>query len=140
MLRLQIKNIIKKSKLTITKNRKKVLSILLNSEKPLSLKEIRLLISDIDRVTLFRILSVFEEKKIIHTINLESNKKLYALCYEECDVTQSEHRHKHIHFQCDKCNDVSCLSINESPKVSVPNYIINNLNINASGICINCKK
>ena len=140
MLRLQVKNIIKKSKLTITKNRKKILSVFLNAERPLSLKEIRLLIIDIDRTTLFRILSVFEEKKVIHIINMEGNNKLYALCHQECNVNRLEHRHKHIHFKCDDCNNVTCLSINKFPQLNVPNYMINNLNINASGICVNCKK
>ena len=134
---LKIKNIIKISKLTLTKNRKKVFNAFIKSGKPLSLKGIRLLVGDIDRVTLFRILSAFESKRIIHVINLESGQKLFALCNKECQ--KDAHVHNHIHFHCEHCDDVSCLPIKEWPQVSVPYYTFNNLSINASGLCINCK-
>jgi len=136
VLHLQIKNIIKRTGLTLTKSRKKVLNIFLNSEKPLSLKQLRLLVSDMDRVTLFRILSFFEDNKIIHTIRLDKGQDLFALCVEECEKEQ--HQHNHIHFQCQNCEDVSCLPIKDFPVLSAPNYVINNLSINAVGICKNC--
>ena len=138
MLRLQIEKIIKNSGLSATKTRKKVLSIFLKSKKPISLKEIKKLLDYVDRVTLFRILSVFEEKKIIHIINIGDNQKLYALCHQECKTHNSGHNHNHIHFQCDDCHDVLCLPIVEFPQFNVPNYIINNVNINASGQCSKC--
>lgn len=137
MLHIKVKNIIKNRSLVITKNRINVLKVFIKSGKPLSLKEIRLSINNIDRVTLFRILSVFEENKIIHTINLDNVKKLYALCNQECE-SQAIHTHNHIHFYCEDCNDVFCLPINKFPKLSVPNYIFNNLSISAYGKCSNC--
>ena len=136
MLRLKIENIIKKHGLSLTKTRKKVLKLFLNSNKPLSLKEIRSLVGDIDRVTLFRILSVFEEKSIIHNIRLESGQNLFALCKEEC--SEDQHDHNHVHFQCESCDDVSCLEIDNFPSFKIPNYKLNNININISGICKHC--
>ena len=59
MLRLQIEKIIKNSGLSATKTRKKVLTAFLKSKKPITLKEINKTIANVDRVTLFRILSVF---------------------------------------------------------------------------------
>ena len=138
MLRLQIKKFIKISKLTLTKTRLKVFNALVKSGKPLSLKEIRLLVGEIDRVTLFRILSAFESKRIIHVIILESGQKLFALCNIECQKVA--HVHNHIHFHCEYCDGVFCLPIKEWPKVSVPYYTFNNLSINVSGLCINCKE
>ena len=138
MLRLQAEKIIKDSGLSATKTRKKVLSFFLKSKKPITLKEITKTIDHVDRVTLFRILSVFEEKKIIHVINIGDNQKLYALCHQECKTHNSAHSHNHIHFQCDDCHDVLCLPIVEFPQFNVPNYMINNVNINASGQCSKC--
>ena len=59
MLRLQIEKIIKNSGLSATKTRKKVFTAFLKSKKPITLKEINKTIANVDRVTLFRILSVF---------------------------------------------------------------------------------
>ena len=136
MLRLKIENIIKQHGLSLTKTRKKVLKLFLKSIKPLSLKEIRSLVGDIDRVTLFRTLSVFEEKRIIHNIRLENGQNLFALCKEEC--SEDQHEHNHVHFQCESCDDVSCLEIDNFPLFKIPNYKLNNININISGICKHC--
>ena len=138
MLRLQIEKIIKDSGLSATKTRKQVLTAFLKSKKPITLKEIKKTIAHVDRVTLFRILSVFEEKKIIHVINIGDNQKLYALCHQECQTHNSDHSHNHIHFQCDDCHDVLCLPIAEFPQFNVPNYMINNVSVNASGQCSKC--
>ena len=136
MLRLKIENIIKSHGLSLTKSRKRVLRFFLTSLSPLSLKQIRLLVGDIDRVTLFRVLSVFETKKIIHRIRLEDGQNLFALCKEQC--AEDKHVHNHIHFQCERCDDVSCLPINDFPTLKVANYIFNNVNINVSGFYNNC--
>jgi|TARA_B100000530_G_scaffold74736_1_gene44305 Fur family ferric uptake transcriptional regulator len=136
VLRLQIKNIIKKSQLSLTKNRKKVLRVFLTKNKPLSTHDIQSLVGNIDRVTLFRILSAFEDKKIIHIIRLDNGQKLFALCTQDCD--ESKHIHNHVHFQCTKCDDVSCISVDNFPQFQLPQYVINNVNININGLCINC--
>ncbi|MBJ05354.1 MAG: Fur family transcriptional regulator [Flavobacteriales bacterium] len=136
MLHLKIKNIIKSTNISLTKSRKKVLIVFLKASKPISLKYIRSAIGKMDRVTLFRILSLFEEKGIIHSIRFNDVNTLYALCNDEC--SGEKHNHNHIHFQCIECDDVSCLNIKEFPTIKIPNYTISNLNINASGICLNC--
>ena len=136
MLHLQIKKILNECGLSITKHRKKVLSTILKSDKPVSFNDIKSLVGPIDRVTLFRILSAFEEKNIIHVIRLDNGSKLFALCESKCD--QANHNHDHIHFHCESCNDVLCLPIENFPQFNIPKYLINNVNININGLCINC--
>ena len=136
MLRLKIENIIKSHGLSATKARRRVLKYFLKLDKPLSLKTIKLLVSPIDRVTLFRILNSFEKKGIIHSIRLENGQHLYALCKETCH--NGQHSHQHIHFTCETCEDVSCLSIANFPKLSLTDYKFNNININVSGVCQSC--
>jgi len=136
MLRFKVENIIKSHQLSVTKIRKKVLRVFLKSLKPLTLQDIRLLVGSIDRITLFRILSTFEDKGIIHKIRLEHGDVLYALCQETCQA--GKHNHKHIHFKCESCDTVSCLTIDNFPIFSIPNYQFNNVNINVSGFCQLC--
>ena len=138
MFQIQIEKILKVSNLSVTKNRKKVLKVFLKLGKPLGLKMIKSSIPNIDRVTLFRILSVFEKHQIIHAIHLQNRDRLYALCNHECSSSENVHTHKHIHFQCEDCSEVICLPIDVLPIVNVPNYIVYELNINATGVCSNC--
>ena len=123
MLHLKTKKLLKKSSLAITKNRLKVLSFFLKSDKPISLKAINFEFKNFDRVTLFRI--------------LDNGKKLFALCKNECS-NSSRHNHNHVHFVCKKCEDVSCLDIENFPVLNAPNFTFSEISINASGICSNC--
>ena len=136
MLRLKAENIIKNHGLSVTKTRKRVLKCFLKFDKPINLKTIRSYIKPIDRITLFRILSSFESKGIIHSIRLDKKDTLYALCKNTC--IDGNHNHNHIHFQCESCDDVSCLFIDNFPVISLPDYKFNNININVSGICQSC--
>jgi Fur family ferric uptake transcriptional regulator len=138
VFQIQIEKILKNSDLAVTKNRRKVLKVFLKVGKPLDLKTIKSSIANIDRVTLFRILSAFEDCQIIHAIHLDSGDRLYALCNQECSSGEKNHTHNHIHFQCEDCSDVICLPVDTFPVVNIPNYIVNQLNINASGVCANC--
>ncbi len=137
MLHLKVKNLLKNSGLAVTKSRLKVLLFFLKTNKPLGANSIRSKFKNFDRVTLFRILTVFEKNNLIHSINLEDGKKLYALCGHECS-SSSNHVHNHIHFICEQCDDVSCLSIDQFPTISVPNYLFKDVNINVTGLCSNC--
>ena len=101
MLHLNSKNLLKDCSLAVTKNRFKVLNFFLKEAKPIDLKIINSKFKDLDRVTLFRILSIFEKNKLIHSIVLDNGKKFFALCNHKCRVADN-HNHKHIHFVCNK--------------------------------------
>ena len=137
MLHLKIKNLLKNCSLAVTKNRSKVLNFFLKEGKPVDLKALNSKFKDLDRVTLFRILSIFEKNKLIHSIILDNGRKFFALCNHECRVTPN-HNHKHIHFVCNKCDDVTCLDLDNFPKLKVPNYTFNEISINVNGVCSNC--
>ena len=137
MLHLKSKKLLKNCSLAVTKNRSKVLSFFLKEGKPIDLKTINFKFKDFDRVTLFRILSIFEKNKLIHSIILDNGKKYFALCNNECRENDN-HNHKHIHFVCDKCDDVICLDVDNFPKLKVPNYTFNEISINVNGVCSNC--
>ena len=138
MLHLKVRKRLKKSGLAITKQRSKVLGVMFNLAKPSSLKEIRLSLGLIDRVTVFRILNSFEKNNIIHVISLEDGSKLYALCEDKCSALNTCHSAEHVHFKCNSCSDVSCLPLQKFPEITISNHFVSKVNINVSGICVNC--
>ena len=137
MLHLKVKSLLKSHSLAVTKNRLKVLSYFLKINKPIELKTINLEFNSFDRVTLFRVLNTFEKSKLIHNIILDNGKKFFALCNRKCSKLGS-HSHSHIHFICEKCDDVSCVEIDNLPTIELTGHHLHNININASGICKNC--
>lgn len=137
MLRLQCKNILKDNNLAITKNRLNVLHLFLSSKTALSLKSINISLKKIDRVTIFRVLNVFERNKIIHKIQLQKGKIFYALCEKECS-DNNNHNHNHIHFLCEDCDNLFCLPISNFPKFNFPDHKLKNIDINISGLCSSC--
>ena len=139
MLHSNVKDILKAKGIQGTTNRKSVLSAFLHYQKPINLKTIREYVESIDRVTLFRILSLFESKKIVHKIALDTGHIFYAICDEKCN-SNSECAHAHIHFLCNVCEDVLCLDVADFPTLNHPGFSINNLSVNASGTCISCNK
>ena len=138
MLHLQFKNRLKKNGLAITKHRLRVLKLFVELKKPACLKDIRMFLGGIDRVTIFRILNAFEKHNIIHVIVLENGQKLYALCDDHCGESTNCHAHEHVHFQCEDCLDVSCVPLKDFPKISLANYLVKHVSLNVSGLCVNC--
>ncbi|MBI1182800.1 transcriptional repressor [bacterium] len=91
-----------------------------------------------DRVTLYRIMSGFEECGLIHRVFDGESAIKYALCSTDCD--SGHHHDEHIHFLCDKCGKTYCLNF-ELPEIVLPkSYQLQELNVLAKGICENCKK
>jgi len=139
MLHLKVKKIIHSKGISATKSRISVLKAFIKLNKSVALSDIKLLVKNIDRVTLFRILNMFEKKHLIHKIVLNNGSILYALCNSDCSVKVG-HLDNHIHFSCTKCEEVICLDIPNYPSIKVPNFLFDNLNINASGICDSCNQ
>ncbi len=129
-------NLLKGKKISVTPFRKDVLAIFskYNNAIPLSIVEKEL--KDYNRITLYRTIKVFIEKGIIHEIILSGNESNYALCQEECDT--AAHHHKHIHFKCKSCNKIFCVKLDKFPTIILPEYKIEHLEIQATGLCQSC--
>ena len=128
---------LKKHKLKITQGRIDLLSLLQSNKNAVSQSFIQNECKKMDRVTLYRILGVFQEKGIIHKITDEKGSPHFAICKDEC--TSEGHKHHHIHFECDSCNTIYCLD-SPAPEISqLSNYIIREMDIKAKGICSKCQ-
>ena len=129
-------NLFKKYKISETPFRKEVIDIFTKHDSAIPLSTIIDELEDYNRITLYRTIKVFVEKGIIHEIAISGEDSNYALCKEECSV--EEHQHQHVHFKCKRCGHVFCVEVEKFPKINLPSYKINQLEIQAIVICEKC--
>lgn len=132
--------LLKSSNLKITQPRLRVLQIISEKTTAISQPELeKILGTEIDRVTLYRILASFEEKGILHKVFDLNGTATYAICSTKC--TEDHHHDQHVHFICSICNSVFCLDEIKVPTIQLPkNFSLHNIAINAVGICDSCQK
>lgn len=114
-----------------------VLEVLMDSKTALSAKELENRLELIDKVTLYRTLKVFEENKIVHTIQDGTNELKYAACEDGCECAPKD---QHVHFHCVKCDETFCFTEARIPSVSIPmNFTPNSVSMVFQGVCSNCQ-
>lgn len=131
-------SLLRRNKLKVTQQRLGVLGIIADKDTAISQPDLEKLLGDeIDRVTLYRVLAVFEEKGILHKIFDLNGTATYALCSTECD--EHHHHDQHVHFICSECNSIYCLDEIKLPKINLPaGYQLNSVSVNAVGFCAKC--
>jgi Fur family transcriptional regulator, ferric uptake regulator len=135
----KIADLLRRSHLSVTDSRKKILSLFLQSPDALSHGDIEKKAGEkFDRVTVYRTLQAFVEKGIIHTIPTPDNSVLYALC-KGCG--EGHHHDDHVHFVCDNCGTTICLDDVVSPRIDLPKgYTARSVQVVINGVCKNCGK
>ncbi len=119
-----------------TAMRELVLDILTEQTAAISLSDLEQNFHKSDKVTLYRTLKTFEEKKLIHSIDDGTGAVKYALCKESCQCHPEE---LHVHFLCLKCQHTFCLNDIPIPFIKLPvNFSIENINMVVKGVCANC--
>lgn len=131
--------LLRQHKLKVTNPRLCVLGVIAAKNTAISQPDLeKLLGTDIDRVTLYRVLSTFEEKGILHKIFDLHGTATYALCSTECD--ENHHHDEHVHFICSACNSIYCLDDIKLPRINLPKgYQLNSVGVNAVGLCAECR-
>jgi len=132
-------DILKKNQLSVTEGRKKILELFINSEGALAHSDIEKKTGEIfDRVTVYRTLTTFVEKGIIHLIPTTDNSILYALCKDNCEA--GHHHDNHVHFICYVCNKTICLDEVTVPEVKLPKgFTPSHSEMVVTGVCDDCK-
>lgn len=135
-----IRDLLRQYGLRHTQNRADILSIFLNQEIALSGREVEeRLQARCDRVTVYRTLSTFLEKGILHKVLSNVGAMKYALCSIECH--NQAHRHDHVHFKCVSCGQTACLEAVPIPEVSLPTgYHLQEVNVLLEGVCPACRE
>lgn len=131
----KIKEILKAHKLRVTEGRIDILEFFLRQKKTLTAKDLEDEFTDSDRVTLYRTLSSFTEHGLLHKIPDDTGIVTYGLCHDTC--APDEHNHDHMHFKCNDCGTIECLSQN-IPTVKIPGYQVMEANLILKGICKTC--
>ena len=134
-----VQEILTKHGLRKTAAREAVYATFNNKSIALSHSDIESNLKDeFDRVTIYRTLSSFLEKGIIHKVLDDSEASKYALCTHNC--SEDHHHDNHVHFKCSKCGNSECLQDVQVPHLSLPKgYSITESNLLIEGTCKNCK-
>jgi Fur family transcriptional regulator, ferric uptake regulator len=113
-----------------------VLKQLVESSAAISLKKLEEQFERVDRVTLYRTIKTFEEKRLIHAIEDGSGPVKYALCEEGCEC---EPQDQHTHFHCTNCNETFCLTQSVIPETQIPTgFKASSASMMYKGVCPNC--
>ncbi len=117
----------------------KFLSMLSEKNVATSQPDLESVMDDIDRVTLYRILSAFEEKGIIHKVFDLNGTANYAMCSSNCG--ENHHHDEHLHFNCTNCKNVYCLDDLNLPPINLPSgFKPEGFTLYATGLCPKCNK
>ena len=121
-----------------TSNRIIVIKALADATRPLSLAELEERLVTLDKSSIFRTLSLFREKHLVHAIENGSNTALYELCLSHDHETDDD---THVHFFCERCHTTFCLHDINIPPVQLPEeYSMSTATYLIKGICPDCQK
>jgi Fur family ferric uptake transcriptional regulator len=128
--------LLKQHGLSSTAMRLEVLGILLSYDKPVSTRDLEMELSKpFDRVTLYRTLRVFAERKLVHRIQVSENCVAYRAPYGLEEGKSSEH----LHFHCTHCDQVFCMPQIPIQDVSLPaGFQKSKSQLVVDGLCIKC--
>lgn len=130
-------NVLKAHSLKHTRQRVRVLEEIVADNVAISQPELeKKLGKEIDRVTLYRILNVYEDKGILHRVMDRNGTANYAICSSSC--SEKHHHDEHVHFNCTSCAKIYCLEITV-PQLMMPGgFRAGAVQTTAYGICEKC--
>lgn len=125
--------------LECTLNRVRLLEIIGGSPHPLSAHEVFVLASrgqNINRVTVYRILDLLVEKRLLEKISAGDRSFRYGLA-------PNANHSSHAHFYCTGCGRMECLSpgsplVDMAPLESTFAGMVERVEIRLDGICETC--
>ena len=132
-----MKSLLKQKKISETPFRLEVLEILESSKSAVSISFIEENLKYYNRVTLYRTIKTFVDKGIIHPIAIAGSEINYGLCSDSCE--EEVHSHNHVHLKCNECKSVFCIETTLFPTIDLGEHKIESLEIQAKGICENCR-
>jgi len=140
MMELQdtVHELLKNHDLRVTGCRLETLKLFAAQAVALSQPDIeRALGEQFDRVTIYRTLTSFLDKGVVHKVLDDSGVAKYALCSQACEI--HEHTDEHIHFKCTSCGATVCIDDLPFPEFNAPKgYTFLNTSILIQGICPQC--
>lgn len=111
---------------------------MLQSLQAFSLSDLEEKLETVDKSTLFRTISLFHKKLLIHSIDDGSGSMKYSVCSTDCNCSIQD---LHVHFNCLRCKNTFCLENLSIPKVQLPlGFLLESVNFVLKGLCDACSK
>lgn len=121
-----------------TSIRELVFKILLSNQHPVSLAELESQLETIDKSTIFRTLSLFEQHHLVHAFEDGSGSLKYEACPNPYECLLED---QHIHFYCTECKKTLCIPSKQIPLVELPKgFAMQSVNYTIKGFCPTCSK
>jgi Fur family ferric uptake transcriptional regulator len=115
-----------------------VFKAMLEHPQAFSLLDMEDRLDTVDKSTLFRTISLFHEKHLIHSIDDGSGSIKYSVCNSRCTCSLND---LHVHFYCNRCEKTFCLENISIPEVQLPpGFLLNSVNFVLKGLCTQCSK
>ncbi len=128
---------IREKGLKATPSRLNVIQVLGSNHLAYAHAELEALFSDMDRVTLYRVLNDFEEAGLVHKIIDVDGVTRFALCKHSCPG--AHHADEHVHFNCRGCHKMFCLENVPAPNVKIPlGFKVSGVQTLIYGYCKSC--
>lgn len=103
-----------------------------------SLSDLEISLDTVDKSTLFRTISLFHDKLLIHSIDDGSGSVKYSVCSSDCNCSIQD---LHVHFNCHECKKTFCMENISIPKVQLPKgFLLESVNFVLKGLCDRCSK
>lgn len=132
---MKARNILQKSKLKVTRIRLRALNFFMSGNKVFSYKELKNeFCSEMDRVSLYRILHQFEDTGIIMKVLDTSGEVKYCFCEENSSQIED------FYFKCSTCNKEEILPALPGEYYQRLRLLhqIEQIHLHAEGICKEC--
>lgn len=120
-----------------TANRIVVVRAMSHKSSPFTLAELEEEIGTIDKSVIFRTLTMFKDKHLVHVLEGSSDGVRYELCRSHSGEHDDD---THVHFYCEHCGKTICLPSLAIPQVTLPEgYVVHTVNYVIKGICPACR-
>lgn len=115
-----------------------VLRAMAGVDYAVSLVDLEALLPTVDRSSLFRTVTHFLARHLVHAIDDGSGAAKYALCADTCQCAPSD---LHVHFYCERCGRTFCIDNIPIPMVPLPaRFVLHGANFVMKGLCDKCSR
>jgi len=134
---VRVEKILSGAGLRMTRQRKLVLTLLLENGSPLSHGEISSMLDEpLDKVTLYRTLQTLRSASIVHQV--QGLDGIWRFCAHDPDTKGCPGDHPH--FLCLYCGKMFCLTGQHLPRIEVPEGVtVEGKQLVVYGCCQECK-
>ena len=104
--------------------------------RPLSLADMESDMPLMDKSSIFRVLTLFASKDVVHSFSDGRGVVHYELCH---DQGRCRHHDGHLHFYCETCQRTFCLDDVALPELALPGgYVPRSAAFVVQGECPEC--